>query len=347
MVFTLVTPKLARYHQGLLIYTSLTFLYVITIALAGSDFERGTISYLVHFSYLYLAIGVGCFRKNAIVFLISFFALFAVVNATYGLIQLIGLGIVDNSAITGFQRVSGFFPNPNMAGTYTAYSIAALLYLKELKFYPKIFLNLSTLICISYVLITFSRRAYIMMMMMLIVVWFFKDNKLDYIKNPVNIVLISMIFGFFILNYGIMDRILTIADFEYEANSLRITSFDVIFSTWTKNYTSIFLGAGVGNFGFISKFFGDSGVQILDNYWLMVVAEFGLLGFMLLVFPYFRYFVLSQTVCQRAERMLFTIVFLQYIVSGIVGVTAVTFPISFFLSIFLALGINSDNENRL
>lgn len=347
MVFILAIPQLARSHQTLLIYSPLTLLYVLIIALAGSDFERGTLSYLVHFSYLYLAIGVGCiFNKNAIVFMLSLFALFALVNAIYGLVQLLSLGLVNNSVNTGFLRISGFFPNPNMAGTYSAYSIVALLYLRELKFYPKIYLDLSTLICFSYILITFSRRAYVMTMIVLAVVWLYKDNKLDYIKNPIYIILLSLILTFFIQNYGVMDRIVTITDLQYGSNSIRISSFDIMYEAWTSNYTSLFLGAGVGNFGFISKFLGDEAI-VLDNYWLMVLGEFGLIGFLLLVFPYLKYFVFSQKNNQRAEKIAFTTIFLQYMVSGLVGVTSVTFPISFFLSIFLALGINSVNKNKI
>jgi len=348
--------RMIRIDVYFLLLLWLYMLVQVTLSLVSSSYVAAFTSLLIHDKYILILFSIIFFIKNEEqeLKLLNLFMIVGIVSvyiAIYKVATTVNLSSLYKS-IGGFIRVKSIFPNPNMYGVYSSVIfILELFYLTLEKKYMKriIFLVLAIFPTLFIILLTFSRRAWIITAFG----WFFFTTFQKGIEKKIRLlkVLIVVLLTFMILpiSHGaIIKRFQTIFDQEYTSNAMRLELIRKTRFVLKNDVFRFLAGGGVGNFGPAVVFGAANGEEwkYIDIYYVQIFLEFGLVGVLmyLALFLYFTkafLYVLRKTCWDDKNRILTlgTILMMLYI-AGMFGATNIAFPLNLMQWTFAGLILN-------
>lgn len=266
----------------------------------------------------------------------------------------IGKGHGTLFGMANVYRLSGIFPNENMLGVYLVSLI--ILYLgyrfryRTTKIMGELMIDIIIILpMFILLLLTYSRRSWVVFIIGLFIL--ITNNKKKFNREIIIFSVIILILSFFIIDYNnIILRLKTIFSFTYLSNLSRIELFDEYIIKIFSNFSKLFLGVGVGSVGPASIY--NSQILYLDNYYLLLLAEFGIIGLSLyiwLLISILRFLWPRKDNSGLKESGNNNLVItcasssIVIILSGFVGITNISFPINFYLWLFLGLALDIKN----
>ena len=270
-------------------------------------------------------------------------ALYKFISQPASLLSLYGTG--------GYSRTESVFPNSNMYGAYlTVISLLNLFLIDYIKtFRYKLLLILVVQIPTFILLIlTFSRRSWGLFILSLVIYTFFKKGQ----KKGL-IVTISFVSIFMTLKLDlivIFSRFQTIFSSDYASNSIRKDQFNELFNLISDNLYIFLLGMGPAITGPVSKLSINPQFTQIDNYFMLILLEYGVVGVLIYIILFIYIFIISLKNLSNSDNLDFNknLIYLLIISSlflmGAVGTTPISFPTSLLYWIFTGLILSSYNK---
>lgn len=200
----------------------------------------------------------------------------------------LGTSVVMHGGVR-FLRAYGGLPHPNILGGYLAVAllVAFFVIVSEIKQSRRIILCAITGILAIGLFFTFSRGAWIGFFFSVVATGFSlrTAHNLKFLATPIAVVGIIFVVCGFLFRDTLAGRF--VGDTPLEKNSIteRVDGFQKAFAVWR---TSPLLGVGIGNYTarLAERAPGKSSwsYQPVHNAPLLVLAELGIVGFILLVF---------------------------------------------------------------
>jgi len=249
----------------------------------------------------------------------------------------------------GYERVAGFFANPNELGLIANMAIVFLFTSLKNKFK---FVNLVLLILVTLAsLLTFSKGA-IITTSIIWFVYFFMFIKFDAKTGSKVYIIITVLVSAIFFNkiFGELDSILSITqsrrvnqvtnivsgNIDDDATSGRLVLFNVGLD---KIKSNPIIGYGIGSFSMLerNKFGG------VHNTFLLIIGESGIFPFLFLIYIFIYFLVLPffKDFDKNKKFIIFsmTIVLINYMMS-----THGVFKTRFFLLFIIVLSIHVDDQ---
>lgn len=233
---------------------------------------------------LWFFVAVSIFRNlDSVKKVYYIMALSGLVLAIHGVYQyIIGIDIpsnwIDMAEVGVRTRVFSIVGSPNILGSlmviFIPITISLLFFEKNFIF--KISLGISIVIMTACLIFTFSRGAWISFTIALIVLAIIKEKKIF-------IILFAGIFLTCILVPSFVDRIVYLFSPEYIESSLRGGRLMRLEATLQVMSENLWFGQGFGRFGgAVAANHRDilPNTFYTDNYYLKIIGEIGLVGFM-------------------------------------------------------------------
>lgn len=309
------------------------------VAISG-NVPAAIASYFLHFKFVLLGIAFYWALNTWLERLVPLALLcLAVPIIYYGLYQYFVLRGVSLSAligVEGFRRLSSVFPNPNMYGVYlTSILLFALAFAEfpaqiKAAVWTVVLLYMPLLLS---VLLTFSRRAWVMVALSLGFLAFLRGVKPVYVLLP-----ILLLGTYYASDFGsLLLRVQTIFDPTYVSNRVRLDEISTIVSHLSSDGLALLFGGGTGRYGPAAELVAGGQFEVVHNYLGLLLLEYGLFGIGL-------YLTLVGTVVAygwRAARtyrsgsgewyrtILYTLNFALLQIAGVFGLTPITFPLDF------------------
>ena len=325
------------------IFISLVMSVLASTAIMGfaaSNAAVGLAAYILHFKYLFIIFFFIFFFRNTANSRILFMGL-------YGLTILVillgfyrdGFSLQQYLTLSGSGRFGGLLNNPNINGTFIYVSwIFSLLFFQRflLRKSVMIFL-LHSLIYLAPIILTGSRRA--------LVIFFFSNCYLIFSKVGVFGKFVTSLFlGTIIWVYLLLDS----SSYRAGSTSARWEEYNILFSTF--DIKAVIFGVGVGKFGPASSFSGETIFYRLHNYYIQVLADYGIfiLGLLILMYtlPLFVKHVGLNNDDLYTRRLVKCGLF-GLLISGVFGMTPATFPLNIFAVIFMSFLISRSRSSTL
>lgn len=326
-----------RKMSGVGAITATLTVYMLAQVLLAVDVERALASALLHLKYIWLFIAMAAaLQLRAIDFMIRLWVMIAIVVISVGLLKTASSIDTDSLyGLSGFDRQSGIFPNPNMYGSFIAASILlAIGYVgRHQKFLVTVGFSIFFLAAAMALFLTFSRRAWVLAACAAAAMLVLSKKKGNYLN--IMALLFLMLAPVLISPDTFLFRASQIFDSRYEANTDRFDQFHAVVDLLGNTSLGFFFGAGAGTVGPAAAYGDAVGQSAVDPYYLVVLGEYGLVGVFLIGCLYFSVAMRGATLFRNAsvgfERKkiaAFTVAFLLLSLIGVVGLTPVTFPLS-------------------
>ncbi|MEF8729730.1 MAG: O-antigen ligase family protein [Accumulibacter sp.] len=250
--------------------------------------------------------------------------------------------------VGGFARETSIFPNSNMYGVYVVCVILLCLPRIDSLLFGKPALTYLFIVAPLFLvtLLSFSRRAWLVLAVGCILFAAFRRG-----KSLAHLALWMLLMGVIIslLDQGaIVDRFLLIFDSGYASNTERLDAGAQQMEVVMSHPVTFLLGAGVGEVGPASELSSRGQWLQIDNYFMQVVLEFGVVG--LLVYCALFFYVVGSAVSvlrgaslsvESHNRLLsYLLVMLALYVVAIVGSTPITFPLNLLQWLIVGIIVN-------
>lgn len=335
------------HHKFVSLLSALFFLILAICAIivfSSTNIISGIASYLIHFKYLFL---IFFFKTsfeniNTTKFFFKSIYLFSVLLIVLSFLKQgiypiqIYEGDIKIINLFDYKRFTGYFNNANVFGMfiYTAW-IFCLIYREQRGSKESLFsFNIVSILYFFPILLTFSRRALLIFMLSYFYILFKKLSKL---KKIIVLLLISLL----LFMYSSLELILS---YRSQSSQIRIDELLSIFKILDLH---TFLFGKIGEFGPGSFIYntGDSFFRI-HNYFLYILLDYGIFFTILIITILFSpVFVKTSTYnyIDINQKNLAKIGLFGLLSSGLFGLTPISFPINFFISIFIGYLISKRN----
>lgn len=301
------------------------------------------ISSILHFKYMLLVLPTMALvdrrSENVLIYsllMVGFVsqmpAIIMISNSPGTLLSLSGVG--------GFQRTVSVFPNPNMYGAFLTMIVLLTIYTQGMGGRLKKYFTRIVFISSSFLLIlTFSRRSWLAYVFVLMIYAMWSKTKFGLFKAIGVLTVFSILLSF--IDYSsIIERALTIFDSSYESNHIRQSQFNEIIDMLTSNFGNFLIGLGPGSIGPSSLFSNHALHTQVDNYWLLIMAEYGIIGIIFMFSIYFIGVYKSLKDVKGIEynqRLILILAITTLFLIGFLGSTPISFPLSMYFWLFLGL----------
>jgi O-antigen ligase len=257
---------------------------------------------------------------------------------------LTGLKEGYTKAVFGFPRIMAFSNEPLYLANFLLIplGVSAALFFSKDKFIPKIYLFLTLLLMLLVFILTVSRGAYAGLgAMALFLILFFLKKIFTWKNIVIGLLAITIVLGgtYYFLSRAepqALDEFIghiTVNDISAgESTQGRLQSYQVAYDIFLDNPIN---GIGVGNYGPYVKNFPDSadvsGWDIVNNEYLEIMAETGLVGIITFVLILLVIFFRSYMVYFRTKNE-----FLKTILLGLVAaLIGVLVQYNFFSTLYI------------
>jgi len=303
------------------------------------------VSFLTHFKYLLIVYPIIKIvsKRNEIKLLklLVFVAFISQLPAIYALTQNPG-ALTSLYAVGGFKRAVSVFPNPNMFGMYLlVISLICLYLLNIIKIKWRKYLFFILVTSNFLLLLTFSRRAWVLYILSLFIYIIFSKTN----RKKIKILLIFIMTGLFSLVIDLQSviiRFFTLFDSSYASNSIREDQFINLYKLTEYTYTFIG-GYGPGLIGPTSVFSSFPFNTQIDNYMLLLLLEYGFIGLFIycMLYSITLYYGIKSMKHLKGndynKNLIYILIISSLFAAGFVGATPITFPLNVFYWIFIGL----------
>jgi len=327
----------------------IVFIALQAIFFVGSNsFTASASSLLLHSKYYLVTLLVPFVivtnydEKN----LLLHFLIVGALVCLYGVVQLVFSHGVSLQSWIQSPRLTSIFPNPNMYAIYLVVHIFLLIAYRttNIKRTRRIFISALLLLFVISLLLTFSRRGWILFGIGLVIIFFYSKYKRMAIFPFVVIVSILPIA---VGDIGV-DKIVYLFDVNHESVQYRLYEYEYLLNILTSNHISFLAGDGVGEYGPSSSFIvNDSNNVTLHSYILLIWLELGIVGLSIYILIYLlaAFYGMKKLKCLhgsdqvRQRELIYLVLLLITFLAGIVGMTPVSFPINLLQCMILGLVI--------
>jgi len=354
--FLLSKEKLLKKQKYLLPLTLFIVWSFLLSLFHATNLTAGLASFITHNKYILLVVitpllltSIKKIKLLLIPIIITGF--FVTISSLY--LFITGKGYGTLFGLGNIYRIKGIFPNENMLGVYIAFVLIAFVgyRLNNKKNMSNVAFDLAIIIpMILLLILTYSRRAWIAFIIGLFILGINKKNIL--IKKIIILLFVVVFLSIFIVDFNsVTMRINTVFSLTYLSNLSRSMSYTIILKNIFSNFSNLFLGLGVGSIGPASIYYNLQ-ENYLDSYYLLIFAEFGLIGlffYFWLLFSTLKYLWPKKNSDKSKEKVLIITCIassILVIICGFIGNTNISFPINFYLWLFLGVGIVLKNTEK-
>jgi len=282
--------------------------YVDGLRLLGTSFAL-FFSYFVFVNFLKTI-----YHFKLVVFMLAIINIFLSLLTFYQLLfqndKYFGTSTVATSGGEKVWRAVGTFEDPNVTATYLMVSIilssSVIIFSKE-KLASKFFLFVSVLISFVGIIATFSRSGWLAVAVGILILFFFFKNKKS-IFYTFSIIIVTITAFIVSTPYGefIIDRVFSTFDLMKDP-SIRARIFMGVSSLWMF-FDNIILGVGFRGYPALYEFYIHPDTpQILlyvkesHTLWTTLLAELGIIGFIIVVIWFRRIFLDGLIIAKTAK----------------------------------------------
>ncbi|OTG89694.1 O-antigen ligase family protein [Acinetobacter sp. ANC 3813] len=196
-----------------------------------------------------------------------------------------------------------------------------------------IFYKFTAIIFLSFILWSGSRSSYISLFIVLLYLFYFSEEKIQYISNTTQILLSSIAIS---LLLSVKNNIFGVQRIQNYSSSGRT---EIWLETINHIINKPFIGYGADSFSLIMNNYGRNYYQA-HNFILQILIEFGVIGFILIIFNLYKYGKNINTNI-NSDQKLFIAILINYFLIGLFdGVVYYTFSLFFIGFSFSILRIN-------
>lgn len=214
--------------------------------------------------------------------------------STYGVAKIVSHG-------TTFIRGYGTLPHPNILSAILVISSILNLHLlnNSIHKYQKIVLSVSFFLITMGVFVSFSRAgllAYVVGLTTWWIITYFRTKSVSFIKK-IWIIPLSIIISGLIFMPWLISRSTIVDQASVERSAYNKAGLEILKNNWV-----IGTGPGTNLFHMKQKLknqLEEWNIQPIHNYWLITLAEWGIIGLFMVVFLVYTFFKFSKALIQN------------------------------------------------
>lgn len=238
-----------------------------------------------------------------------------------------------------FARVVSTIGNPIMLGYYLIIVSLISLFLLRNKMIHKIIVIYVILSSLILILFTLSRASYLIVCAIMIAYFFLTLNKNNFLIRSLFIFIMGVIAVYYIdfNNLLVIDNVMSRfeqLDSSEVGRDGRLVTWARSFDEFQTNIYVLFFGFGLGKLGW------DDGTFVMENGYLAIIYEFGLIGFLLycsvLLKFYLNIYKLKKSIYlyDRELALLLSLFLLFFLISMLVSDSHMGIPQVFYFWLF-------------
>jgi hypothetical protein len=315
-------------------------IYAGLLVVISGNVPAAVASYVLHFKFVLLGIAfywaLNTWLERLLPLALLCLALPIIYYGLYQYFVLRGVSLSALIGIEGFRRLSSVFPNPNMYGVYLTSILLFALAFAEFPSRIKSTVWIAAWLYLPLflsILLTFSRRAWVMVAVSLSFLAFLRGVRLVYVLLPI------LLMGvYYASDFGsLLLRVQTIFDPTYVSNRVRIDEIATIINHLSSDGLAVLFGGGTGRYGPAAELVAGGQFELVHNYLALLLLEYGLFGvglYLTLVGTVVAYGWRAAGAYRRGSSewyrtILYTLNFALLQTAGIFGLTPITFPLDF------------------